>query len=229
MPPSPPMSDAPPQPLPMNPRPAQPSPKTSGQAMQEANMLGLQEMKNAPSPGGGTEDLNDQAMGMGAKMGGFDWLGLGKTAGRPLRQSTITADAGRRRHAYGWNAHGRLRPFFFSLSLWHSSLVANAPPNPAAQRPNHQRDWPRRQACSKQWPRCLWQAVAVWSGWIERWMTFWPMSSVQMGTLERFRRLERRLRRAVDRGLAHRRCRATDRGKGSVSHRARCRAGINRR
>jgi hypothetical protein len=48
--------------------------------MQEANLLGLQEMKNAP--GGGTEDLNDQAMAMGAKMGGFDWLGIfDKSAG----------------------------------------------------------------------------------------------------------------------------------------------------
>jgi hypothetical protein len=96
MPPSPPMSDAPPQPLPMNPRPAQPSPKTSGQAMQEANMLGLQEMKNAPSPGGGTEDLNDQAMGMGAKMGGFDWLGLGIiVAGLALLPAGCCCQAGK--------------------------------------------------------------------------------------------------------------------------------------
>jgi hypothetical protein len=80
MPPTAPMSDAPPPPLPINPRPSQPSPRTSGQAMQEANILGLQEMKN--SPGGGTEDLNDQAMAMGAKMAGFDWLGLGHQARR---------------------------------------------------------------------------------------------------------------------------------------------------
>ena len=45
------------------------------QAQQEANMLGLQEQKNMP--GMATEELNDQAMAMGAKMAGFDWLGLG--------------------------------------------------------------------------------------------------------------------------------------------------------
>ena len=50
------------------------------QAQQEANMLGLQEQKNMP--GMATEELNDQAMAMGAKMAGFDWLGLGvKMAG----------------------------------------------------------------------------------------------------------------------------------------------------
>jgi hypothetical protein len=38
--------------------------------MQEANMLGLQEMKNTPDTG--AEDLKDQGMAMGAKMGGFD-------------------------------------------------------------------------------------------------------------------------------------------------------------
>jgi hypothetical protein len=69
MPPTPPMSDAPPPPLPVNPRMSQPSPKNSFQAQQEADLLGLQEMKNTPA--GGTEDLNDQNMGMGANMGGF--------------------------------------------------------------------------------------------------------------------------------------------------------------
>lgn len=67
LPPTAPMSDAPPQPLPVNPRPSQPSPKTSQQAMQEANMLGLQEMKNTPDASG-AEDLKDQGMAMGAKM-----------------------------------------------------------------------------------------------------------------------------------------------------------------
>jgi hypothetical protein len=38
--------------------------------MQEANLLGLQEMKNTPDIG--AEDLKDQGMAMGAKMGGFD-------------------------------------------------------------------------------------------------------------------------------------------------------------
>jgi hypothetical protein len=38
--------------------------------MQEANLLGLQEMKNTPDTG--AEDLKDQGMAMGAKMGGFD-------------------------------------------------------------------------------------------------------------------------------------------------------------
>jgi hypothetical protein len=80
MPPTAPMSDAPPPPLPVNPRPAQPSPKTSMQAQQEANMLGLQEQKNMP--GMATEELNDQSMAMGAKMAGFDWLGLGHQARR---------------------------------------------------------------------------------------------------------------------------------------------------
>jgi len=78
MPPTPPMSDAPPPPLPVNPRMSQPSPKNSFQAQQEADLLGLQEMKNTPA--GGPEDLNDQNMGMGGQYG---WLpeGLGKATG----------------------------------------------------------------------------------------------------------------------------------------------------
>jgi len=47
MPPTAPMSDAPPPPLPVNPRMSQPSPKNSFQAQQEANLLGLQEAKYA--------------------------------------------------------------------------------------------------------------------------------------------------------------------------------------
>jgi hypothetical protein len=54
-PPTAPMSDAPPPPLPANPRSSQPSPKTSGQAQQEANMLGLMEDKN--QVGNGMGDL----------------------------------------------------------------------------------------------------------------------------------------------------------------------------
>ena len=76
MPPTAPMSDAPPPPLPINPRPAQPSPKTSGQAMQEANLLGLQEQKNMP--GMATEELNDQAMAMGR------WASLSPGTSSPL-------------------------------------------------------------------------------------------------------------------------------------------------
>jgi len=82
MPPTAPMSDAPQPPLPVNPRMSQPSPKNSFQAQQEADLLGLQEAKN--SPGMGTEDLNDQNMAMGAKMGADNDLAVAQGGGALL-------------------------------------------------------------------------------------------------------------------------------------------------
>src|SRR5205814_1995983 len=62
----PPMAEPPPQPLPINPRPNPPSPKTSFQAQQEANMLGLLEAKQQPASGG--EDIQCDLMATDTKL-----------------------------------------------------------------------------------------------------------------------------------------------------------------
>src|ERR1700726_2306134 len=63
-----PMSEPPAQPLPANPRPMTPPyPKTSGQALQEANMLGLFAAQQQPGMGL-AEHRKHQHMTMGSKL-----------------------------------------------------------------------------------------------------------------------------------------------------------------
>ena len=70
-PPTAPMTDAPPPPLPINPRPNPPSPKTSAQAQQQANILGLMEQKRIAEQGGipgqSTQDIQSQAFASDSK------------------------------------------------------------------------------------------------------------------------------------------------------------------
>lgn len=74
--------------LPANPRPNQPAPKTSAQALMEAQTLGLLEGKQAPDAAGVGPDMNAAGMAAGVKTALWHKLAAHPTDGHPQRSAT---------------------------------------------------------------------------------------------------------------------------------------------
>jgi hypothetical protein len=93
--------------LPANPRPTPPAPKTSQQALMEAQTLGLLEGKEAPDMGGTHQDMNAAGMAAGVKTAGV-WDLLGRLAMKAVRRpGLLTAGLAAGTTAAGLGAYAR--------------------------------------------------------------------------------------------------------------------------